>query len=254
VGEAGSREPHLVFTWDGVGLGADGRAWGGEAFYGTPGAWQRVASLRPFRIPGAVRAGREPWRSRAALCWELGCDPSLELPGLALARQAWNQNLGCQSTSAVGRLFDAAASFVLGLERYGHEAQGPAELEALARAAPGRDLELPLRAEPGGLLRIDWAPLVEVLADARLPRAQRAATLHQSLVGAAVRVVLGAREQRGPCPVALGGGVFQNQILCDELVARLEARGVNVVVPSRIPLGDGGLAYGQLLEFLGGPP
>jgi hydrogenase maturation protein HypF len=254
VGEAGWRQPHLVFTWDGVGLGDDGTAWGGEAFYGAPGAWQRVASVRPFRIPGALRAGREPWRSRAALCWELGRDAELPLPGLALARQAWARGVGCQITSAVGRLFDAAASFILGLETYGHEAQGPAELEALARAGRGRDLGLPLADGPGGLVWIDWEPLIEMLADGGLDKAERAATLHQSLIGAAVRVALCVRAQRGACPVAFGGGVFQNRILCDGLMARLHALGVQVVLPSQVPLGDGGLAYGQLLEVLGGSP
>ena len=62
----------LMFTWDGVGLGDDGTLWGGEALHGVAGCWQRVASLRTFRLPGGERAGREPWRSAAALHWEAG--------------------------------------------------------------------------------------------------------------------------------------------------------------------------------------
>ncbi len=62
----------LVFTWDGTGYGEDGSLWGGEALLGAPGAWQRVASMRPFHLPGGDKAGREPWRSAAALCWEAG--------------------------------------------------------------------------------------------------------------------------------------------------------------------------------------
>ncbi|HJX57483.1 MAG TPA: carbamoyltransferase HypF, partial [Thiobacillus sp.] len=42
----------IVFAWDGVGLGEDRTLWGGEAFTGAPGRWQRAASLRPFRLPG----------------------------------------------------------------------------------------------------------------------------------------------------------------------------------------------------------
>ncbi|MEO8332969.1 MAG: carbamoyltransferase HypF, partial [Gallionella sp.] len=64
----------LTFTWDGVGLGEDGTLWGGEALHGKAGAWQRVASFKPFHLPGGERAGREPWRSAAALCWESGLD------------------------------------------------------------------------------------------------------------------------------------------------------------------------------------
>jgi len=59
----------LVFTWDGVGYGSDGALWGGEALAGRPGNWQRKASFRPFRLVGGDRAGREPWRSAAALLW-----------------------------------------------------------------------------------------------------------------------------------------------------------------------------------------
>ena len=62
----------IVFAWDGVGLGEDGTLWGGEAFTGAPGRWQHAASMRPFRLPGGDKAGREPWRAAAALLWETG--------------------------------------------------------------------------------------------------------------------------------------------------------------------------------------
>ena len=70
--EFGRQGDWLMFSWDGVGLGRDGTLWGGEAFVGRPAAWQRFASLRSFRLPGGDKAGREPWRSAAALHWE--CD------------------------------------------------------------------------------------------------------------------------------------------------------------------------------------
>ena len=57
----------LMFTWDGVGLGDDQTLWGGEALLGRPGAWRRTASFRPFTLTGGDAAGREPWRSAAAL-------------------------------------------------------------------------------------------------------------------------------------------------------------------------------------------
>ena len=72
AGEYPGEAPLLCFTWDGVGLGADRTLWGGEALLGRPGAWTRVASLRPFRLPGGERAAREPWRTALGVCWESG--------------------------------------------------------------------------------------------------------------------------------------------------------------------------------------
>ncbi len=106
----------LVFTWDGAGLGDDGDLWGGEALVGAPGAWRRAASLRRFRLTGGDRAGREPWRSAASLMWEAGYDWSPTTEGAALAAEAWRKRVGAVHTSSVGRLFDAAASLVLGFD------------------------------------------------------------------------------------------------------------------------------------------
>ena len=74
AGEHPDIENWLVFTWDGVGYGSDGTLWGGEALAGQPGNWNRVASFRPFKLVGGDKAGREPWRSAAALLWTVGAN------------------------------------------------------------------------------------------------------------------------------------------------------------------------------------
>ena len=98
------------------GLATDGDLWGGEALVGEPGEWRRVASMRPFHVPGGDRAGREPWRSAAALMWEAGQDWHAGCRRCRVARQAWEKGIGTARTSSVGRLFDAAAALVLGVD------------------------------------------------------------------------------------------------------------------------------------------
>ena len=40
-------------------------------------------------------------------------------------------------------------------------------------------------------------------------------------------------------------GLFMNRLILEETWKRLEANGLRVLVPERIPLNDGGIAYGQ---------
>ncbi|MBA1149631.1 carbamoyltransferase HypF, partial [Ectothiorhodospiraceae bacterium WFHF3C12] len=44
--------PVLGVAWDGVGLGDDGTAWGGECLVAERSAFHRFARLRPFPLPG----------------------------------------------------------------------------------------------------------------------------------------------------------------------------------------------------------
>ncbi len=47
--------------------------------------------------------------------------------------------------------------------------------------------------------------------------------------------------------VVLGGGVFQNDLLTTALTARLTSEGLRVFLPREVPVGDGGIALGQVL-------
>ncbi len=240
-------EALLAFTWDGVGLGEDGSLWGGEALLGGPGAWRRVASLRPFRLPGGERAGREPWRSAAALMWEAGLrfEPAADRDGLAAA--AWRRNLNCASTSSAGRLFDAAAALLLGIDTVSFEAAGPMRLEA-ACEHPGTPQALPLAADPDGILRSDWAPLLARLTDRRRGAHARAEDFHASLAGIVVDQARALRELHGVRHVGLCGGVFQNRVLTAHAANRLTAEGFRVHLPERLPANDAAISVGQLLE------
>jgi hydrogenase maturation protein HypF len=247
----------LVFAWDGVGYGSDGTLWGGEALVGRPGDWHRRASFRPFRLVGGDRAGREPWRSAAALLWETGRDfngHSLTTrtdDSVALARQAWTRGINTFETSAVGRLFDAAAALILGRRAVSFEGQGPMELEAAA-AEGCEALALPLAADAHGVLRSDWAPLVDVLCDTVLPAAERAGIFHETLARALLDQALALRDSHSFEAVGLSGGVFQNRRLAGRIAEKLRGAGIEVRLHRDLPANDGGLCFGQVIEVLGG--
>jgi len=238
----------LVFAWDGVGYGQDGALWGGEALLGTPGNWRRVASMRSFRLPGGDLAGGAPWRSAAALCWESGLEwPAC--PGPGLVREAWQRGINSPASSAVGRIFDAAAALTLGRYQASFEGQGPMELEAVA-AQTDHWIDLPLGADGLGVLRADWSGLIRYLLDSPEPARQKASVFHESMARCVLQQALRAREFAQVETVGLTGGVFQNALLAERCRSLLEDCGIQVLQSRLIPCNDAGISAGQVMQVL----
>jgi len=241
-------EQSLIFTWDGVGLGDDGTLWGGEALLGRPGAWRRICSLRPFNLPGGDRAGREPWRSAAAMHWACnkewtGCP---DTDGLAF--RAWQQNINCPETSAAGRVFDAAAALILGTTHASFEAEGPMLLEALCEdsAVP---VSMSLQKDEVGIWRSDWRPLLRMLTDECRSPALRAGIFHSSMAYLVLEQAQTVRDEHGVNQIGLSGGVFQNRILTEQVIDLLGGDGFDVQLPQVLPVNDAALSFGQAAEL-----
>jgi hydrogenase maturation protein HypF len=253
AGEHPDIEKWLVFTWDGAGYGSDGALWGGEALAGQPGGWTRMASFRPFNLAGGDRAGREPWRSAAALMWAEGRNfvgAGLTQDSLQLAHQAWIRGINTFETSAAGRLFDAAAALVMGRTLSSFEGQGPMELEHIA--IDGCEaVSLPLTIDAAGILRSDWAPLLEVLADPVVPPPVRAGIFHETMAQVLVDQALAVRQVKDFDAIGLSGGVFQNRRLTERAIEKLQAHNFEVRLHRDIPANDGGLCFGQVMECVG---
>lgn len=250
AGECAADEDWLMFTWDGTGYGEDGTLWGGETLYGRPGQWRRVARLRPFHLPGGEQAGREPWRSAAALCWETDMPFDYEHADMALLHQAWSKGLNAPQSSAAGRVFDAAASLTGVLQVGSFEGQGPMYLEALAADAEGCAIELPLAQNSNGLWQTDWAPLLAHLHNEQRLVAQRAADVHATLARAISSQTMSLAQAHRFTRVGLTGGVFQNARLAELACAELTAAGFAVSLPERLPCNDAGIGFGQVVEAL----
>ena len=248
AGEHNHRGNWLVFTWDGVGLGEDGSLWGGEAFAGQSGNWQRVSSFRPFYLPGGDKAGRAPWRSAAALCWEVGRAWEAYPEETNLPYHAWRHRLNCPRSTAVGRLFDAAAALTGLLYEASFEGQGPMILEAAAVATEESD-SLPIKKTHEDLWEADWEPMLNWLTDESSSVKQRATRFHATMARVVLELSRIIRDERGITSIGLCGGVFQNRLLSDQAKALLEANEFNVRLTEKLPCNDGGLSFGQLIEF-----
>ena len=240
-------EPALGIAWDGAGWGPDGTIWGGEFLRVAGGAWERIAHLRAFGLPGGDRAAREPRRAALGIAFEIFGDaipPEVERlfrPGeLATLLGMLGGGVNTPRTSSAGRLFDAVAALAGLRAKSAYEGQAAMELEFAAEGG-GTEEAYPLELD-GAVL--DWEPLLRALLDdvrKRLPVAFVAARFHSALALGMVAVARLAGLER----VVLSGGCFQNSVLTRRAVAALERAGFKVFRHQRVPPNDGGIALGQ---------
>ena len=258
--ERGLDVPLLGLALDGVGLGTDRTAWGGELLrLDTDGGFERLAHLPPLALPGGDVAAREPWRLVAAVLHALGrgdeIGPRLApVVGAAAAQGVKTmlaRGVNCPVSTGAGRWFDAAAG-VLGLSvRQREEAEAAVALERCAAAWLIRHPEgvagVGPRVREGDGLGV-WA-LFEALLDLDVTdadaRGRGAALFHWVLADALADATLATATRDGLHAVALGGGCFFYRLLSQRLTERLTAAGLRVHRPQAVSCGDAGLALGQ---------
>ncbi|MGY6555217.1 MAG: carbamoyltransferase HypF [Wenzhouxiangella sp.] len=239
----------LVLAWDGVGYGRDGTLWGGETYFGRPGHWQRVASFRPFRLPGGDRVTRQPWRTALSLSWHAGFDWSQAPEFDPLLKIAWDKGMASPESSAVGRLFDGAAALAGVAMEASYEGQGPTWLEAMAARGsdPGAP-DLALAEDSDGLLRADWSEVMAWMANTRIPVADRAAGFHAAMARLIAAQISQLAQRYDFSAVGLTGGVFQNHLLASQATEAIQSTGRTALIPERLPVNDAGISYGQVIE------
>jgi hydrogenase maturation protein HypF len=272
--------PVLGIVLDGLGWGDDGTVWGGEFLLADYFRYQRLGTFKPVAMPGGVQAAREPWRNlyahlMAEMGWarftmnfaQLDLHAYLAAKPRATLDTIMRNALNSPLASSCGRLFDAVSAAIgLCRERQLYEGEAGARLEAAV------DRETLLHeddalAYPFAIpnLRGSSLPYVEPLAmwDAILgdlilqtPAPVMAARFHKGLANAIVAMAkkLSRRDEGGGLQgggpalfegVALSGGCFQNRVLFEEVVRRLEEENFTVFSHAQVPSNDGGLALGQ---------
>ena len=250
--EHGMTPPVLGLALDGVGLGTDGTAWGGELLRVDGATFERIGHLRPLPLPGGDKAAQEPWRMAGAVLHELGRGDEIVIryanePAAPTVQSMLQRNLNCPRTSSMGRVFDAAAGLLGLCHKMEFEAQAAIALEQAATryiAAHGWQESLVDGWRIAANGELDLLPMLGSLAS--MEDAEHGAALfHSTLVEALAAQVQQAVLQSGINTVACGGGCFFNKLLHAGLHERFDAMGVRMLTARTLLPGDTAIALGQ---------
>jgi hydrogenase maturation protein HypF len=266
-------KPVIGVALDGLGFGDDGTFWGGEFLLACYASYKRLATFKPVAMIGGEQAIKEPWRNTYAhLMAEMGWarfainysdleifeflnqKPREVLDGML------KRGLNSPLASSCGRLFDAVAAAIgIVRERAFYEGQGAVELEAIVDEKTLLEEDESL-AYPFAIPRLKESnlPYIEpyamwqaLLGDLILetPAPVMAARFHKGLAKIIVQMIEKlSRYESGETEVktvALSGGVWQNKVLLEEVVRRLQELDFTVLTHSQFPSNDGGLSLGQ---------
>ncbi len=248
--------PAVGAIFDGTGYGPDGTVWGGEILFGDRARFERVGRLHAVPMPGGERAIRQPWRMACA--WLAATENGPPAVPVALeervAGDRWRRvarlaesGLASPSTTSMGRLFDAVAALCGVRPEINYEGQAAIELEALCDPQERGRYAIALSPADDGLELDPRASVAAVAAEiaAGVSPSVVAARFHNTVAAATAQACLRVASDRGAALVVLGGGVFANRRLLEHTGSLLVGADVRVLVPERLPPGDGGISFGQ---------
>ncbi len=245
-------DPAVGVILDGTGYGPDGTSWGGEVFIGDAAEAFRFASFEPVPLPGGDAAVAQPWRAAAGyLHHAFGTLEGLDLmkgKELSGVSQLLEKRISSPQTSSCGRIFDAVAAIIGLCDEVSYEGQAAVELMHAAGVPGSNPYAWEAVPVKGERWQLSVSPLVQdVVADVRAGRdvSTISGKFHITIVEILYDIVIKAVKFSGVRTVVLSGGVFQNVLLFEGLVGKLEKKGYSVLTHSQVPCNDGGIALGQ---------
>lgn len=254
LAERGQWEKRVLgVSFDGTGYGDDGSIWGGEIFVGSvKEGFERVAHLRNAKLPGGDAAAQYPVQAAAGFLAQLGALPDMTTAPFHFperfenALQLLSKSVRTFSTTSMGRLFDAVAA-LLGFTRdISFEGQAAMWVEQLARGASltgGGAYVFPFAGA-----ELDFRPLLHSVVRDRLSGRDPGEIARAFQQGVALGLrdcVIELCQAHALDTVVLSGGVFQNELLLQDMKSLLEGEAVSVWTNHAVPPNDGGISLGQ---------
>jgi hydrogenase maturation protein HypF len=238
-------------SFDGTGYGDDATIWGGEIFVGSVQAgFERVAHLRRAALAGGDAAAHYPVQAAAGFLAQVDDLPDLRAQPFGFperyrqAKELVLKDLRTFATTSVGRLFDAGAALLGFTREVTFEGQGAMWLEQLARSSPFTEpYPFPFCDD-----ELDFRPLLRAVVEDRVRGRDQGeiARAFQRGIAVGLQDALNILSRKyGLDTVVLSGGVFQNELLLEDLKSLLAGGSLQVWTNHAVPPNDGGISLGQ---------
>jgi hydrogenase maturation protein HypF len=238
-------------SFDGTGYGDDRSIWGGEIFVGSvQEGFERVAHLRRAALAGGDAAAHYPVQAAAGFLAQLDSLPDVLAGPFAFperyqkAMELVRKDVRTFATTSVGRLFDAAAALLGFTREVTFEGQAAMWLEQLARSASLTE------AYPFPFIgrELDFRPLLQAVAEDRVrgrDMREIARSFQRGMAQGLHNALNVISRGHGLDTVVLSGGVFQNELLMEDLKSLLANGPLQVWTNHAVPPNDGGISLGQ---------
>jgi len=238
-------------SFDGTGYGDDGSIWGGEIFVGSvQQGFERVAHLRSAVLAGGDAAARYPVQAAAGFLAQVDEFPDVFAAPFGfseryrMAAELVHKNVRTFTTTSVGRLFDAAAALLGFTREVTFEGQAAIWLEQLARSAsPAEFYPFPFIDN-----ELDFRPLLRAVAHDRVrgrDAKEIARAFHRGIAQGLRESVRLIAHTHKLDTVVFSGGVFQNELLLEDLKSLFSDASLRVWTNHTVPPNDGGISLGQ---------
>ena len=216
------------------------KIWGGEILRCNRESFTRLAYFEPFALIG----GEKSLKNINYLALSILEHYKIPAPQFYARFESMHlQNLlkahahAKLYTSSLGRIFDAFASLVCGLDSITFEAQAPMHLESLYDKNLDACYDFHIQKRD----KVEIITYKSAFERALVDKAQVAAT---GFINGIAKLIATSSE-RYKIPAVLSGGVFQNKALVERTIGNLESKHLRYYIPHKDCVNDSAIALGQ---------
>jgi len=249
----------LGIICDGIGFGSDENFWGFEFLFVSKNGhrnFERIGHLDYFSLPGGDKAQTEIDRVGISLIAGSSANDDCliyEEDRFRSISSVCDNKQFSYLTSSLGRLFDGVASILGIANRAEYEAQAAMMLQSLAESAyeylnTVRTLSYGVEIKSEAPFIISYKNLVsEIVSDVRQGIRNEIISLkfHSWVVAAIISGI--ERICFDFDSVVFSGGCFQNRLLVELLIKKLDSKKIKYYFNQEVPINDAGISFGQTL-------